>query len=672
MREQKIVMIISKVPNYIWAKVKRNPFPSTVILVFALLTALGISGSSMGAYDQIFLGKSPGLLLGTSRPIRSDEWLVGSQEDLSQKAANYPAINKNIGLGQDMSMILDVPFKSPFVAFKPDTLFLFIMPYANAFAAHWWFMSVVLLLGFYYLMDTLFPRKRIIISLAAVLLLFNPFVQWWYESGTLLSIGYALWIALMIIKLFEEKNNLIKSLIYGSGLAYFSLCFAFLLYPPFQLSIAYVAIAVLLGYFYFRYFSQHVHFRHDLYRWLTVLLSVFIVLGFFGVFYSGHKQTIKTIMDTAYPGVRSIQSGQNGENLSGESANMTDTFSSPILFNLQRESKGGLFYTNQSEASRVVAINLVLFPLFVLYVLKKEPRKRELADYLLLSTSILSGIFMVRMFTPFFNLPFKLLLFDKVQNERLAIGFVLLCAIQLVLFGVINIKKVSYKTAGVAAMFVFALFFDASMIMVHQYPKFISSEGALLACLIIGLASFFLLQKKYFVIGLSIFTAFSVGSSIFINPLYKRSEPVALQTATSFIKKHYDNNKSWIVFDSVIIENIPEVAGEHSLSGVQIYPQLSLWKKIDSSSVADIAYNRYAHEIFTTNPNPNNVEFFNPQPDVLLVYFDCGVAKKLPDLGYALSSAPINADSALQCLSLIDTIKYPNVNLYIYKYSPHP
>ena len=672
MREQKIVMIISKVPNYIWAKVKSNPFPLTVILVFVLLTALGVSGSSMGAYDQMFLGKSPGLLLGTPRPIRSDEWLVETQETLSQKVANYPAINKNIGTGQDMSMIIDVPFKGAFTVFKPDTLFFFIMPYANAFAAHWWFMSLVLLLGFYYLMDALFPRKRVIISLAAVLLLFNPFVQWWYQSGTLLSIGYALWIVLMFIKLFEEKINHTSLAIYGAGLAYFSICFAFLLYPPFQLSIAYIAVAILLGYLYYRYFNRHIRFRLDLYRWLTVLLSVFIVLGLFGVFYAGHKQTIKTIMDTAYPGVRSFQSGQNGGGPNGEGPNLTNTFSSPILFNLQKETKNGLFYANQSEASRVVAINLVLFPLFALYVLKKAPKKRELADYLLLSTSILSGIFMVRMFTPFFNLPFKLLLFDKVQNERLAIGFVLLCAIQLVLFGVINIKRISYKTAGMMAIFVFALFFDASMIMVHQYPKFISSEGALLACLIIGLASFFLLQKRYFVIGLSIFTAFSVGSSIFINPLYKRSEPVALQNATSFIKKHYDNNKSWIVFDSVIIENIPEVAGVHSLSGVQIYPQLSLWKNIDSSSIANIAYNRYAHEIFTANPNPNNVEFFNPQPDVLLVYFDCNVAKKLPNFGYALSPTLITSKSALQCLSLTDTIRYPNINLYIYKYSPYP
>ena len=650
--------------NFLVKKIKNNPFPSLVIILFILLTAFGISGSSMGYYDQIFLGKPMGTILGVPRQIRSDEWLVASQETLSQKAANYPDTNKNIGLGQDMSMIIDVPFRGFFAAFKPDNLFFFIMPYANAFAAHWWFMSVMLVLGFYYLMDTLFPNKRLVISLVATLLLFNPFVQWWYESGTLLSIGYAMWIILMFIKIFDGKNNYKKRILYGAGLSFFSLCFAFLLYPPFQLTIAYVAIALLAGFLYHRYSAQKVKLLEDVKRWVTIFASAILVIAIASTFFIEHKQVINTIVNTAYPGTRSIQSGQNGVQV-----NLEDTFSAPILFNLQRSSRAVFFYTNQSESSRIVAVNLLLFPIFMLYVLKKNSKKRVLADYLLLSTGILSFAFMVRIFTPFFNLPFKLLLFNQVPNERLAIGFVLLCAIQLVLFGVVEIDKISIKKAGAMAIVIFAVFYDASLIMVHQYPKFISGKGALLACLIIGLVSFLILQKKYFVAGLAIFTLFSVASSIFINPIYDRSEPVALKSAASFIKKHYSNNKSWVVFDSVVIENLPAIAGEHSLSGVQVYPQLSLWEKIDSSQVSKFAYNRYAHVIFNPSLNPNDSEFYNPQGDVLVVHFDCSIAAKLPDFGYALSPDPVSNPATLQCLKLSNTIIYPKITLFIYRYN---
>ena len=655
--------------NFIYKKIKNNPFPSFVIATFIILTAFGVSGSSMGYFDQMFLGKTTGILLGIPRPIRSDEWLVSSQEALIQKTANYPSVNKNIGLGQDMSIVNDVPFKSFFSAFKPDNLFFFVMPYTNAFAAHWWFMSLVLVLGFYYLMDTLFPRKRIIISLAATILLLNPFVQWWYQSITLLSIGYALWACLIFIKIFDEKTDYKKLILYSLGLAYTTICFIFILYPPFQISITYVIISFLIGYFYHRYFVQHIKFNIDTSRWLGVLLAIIITIIISGIFYISHKTVINTVVNTAYPGARNIVSGQYGNTVNSTSQNMIYTFSAPILFNLQNQNKAITIYNNQSEASRIVLINIFLLPIFLLEVLRKPKNKKVLSDYLLISTTVATLVFLIRMFTPFFNLPFKFLLLNEVENERLIIGLILLCVIQLVLFGTLIINKITVKKSVIIALSSLFLSFDSSMMFIHQYPNFISPLSALIDCSIIGLAVFMIFQKKYMILGLSIFMIFCVASSVFVNPLYSRGEPLALSASTKFIKNHYRNNKSWIVFDSVVIENIPAIAGEHSLSGVQTYPQLSLWKRLSSSQVNNFAYNRYAHVIFSPNVNPNNSEFYNPQQDVTVVHFDCSVASKLPNFGYALSSSPISNPSLLKCLKLSSSIKYPKVTLDIYKYN---
>lgn len=669
-RSEKLINNMLSIINYIGRKVKANPFPSALIAVFILLTAFGISGSSMGAYDSIFLGKSPGVLLGTPRPIRSDEWLVQSQETLIQKAAGYPTVNKNIGLGQDMSIIIDVPSNSWFSAFKPQNLFFFVMPYSNAFAAKWWFMALVMVLGFYFLMDSLFPHKRLVISLASLILLFNPFVQWWYLPGTMLTIGYSLWAFLMLIKIFEKTNNIKSLAFYSGGLAYATICFIFLLYPPFQLSVAYVVVGLLAGWLYYRYARQRVNLRSDLTHWLAVAAAAVVTIIITGIFLITHEQIINDVVHTTYPGVRSIVSSQNGDELHGSDLNMLDTFSAPILFNTQNEAKDGTFYTNQSEASRIVVINLLLLPVFLLSVLRKPRKDRLLADYLLLSTSVVAGIFMIRMFTPFFNLLFKLLLFDKVQNERLAIGLVLLCVLQLVLFAVISFKKLSFKYVVVVALAVFSLFFDASIMMAHQYPKFVSLGAVLAACLIIGLAAFWMLQKKYFVLGMSLFLAFNMASSLFINPLYNRSEPVTLQSTAEHISSRYVDHKSWIVMGSVVLENIPAIAGEHSLSGVQTYPQFSLWGSLGAPKNETSAYNRYAHVVFSASSAFTQPTFFNPSPDVLIVRFDCDIAKKLPNFGYALSPSPITDPGALSCLKLDDTIKYPNITLNIYKYIP--
>src|ERR1700739_4063629 len=88
-------------------------FPLLLTLALGFLTVFKINGSSIGIYHEFFYGgsKDSNLILGTPRSIRSDEWVVNTQMTIAQKNAGYPRINKNIGNGQDMSVILDVPYK---------------------------------------------------------------------------------------------------------------------------------------------------------------------------------------------------------------------------------------------------------------------------------------------------------------------------------------------------------------------------------------------------------------------------------------------------------------------------------------------------------------------------------------------------------------------------------
>ena len=635
--------------------------PLFIVATLLLISAFNISGSSMGTYDNIILNQAKGDIVGQHRPIRSDEWLVVSQKTLTQRAANYPIINNNIGNGEDQSM-MDVPSRSLFTLFKPQNLFFFVLPYSMAFAAKWWFMSLAVFVGFYLLFNELFPNKRLLVSLGALLLLFNPFTQWWYQTITLLSIGYVLFASFFAIKLFNKNHSNKIRVLYGAGLAYFTLCFLLVLYPPFQLAVGYVMSSLLIGYFYHKYKVRSVSIKKDLANWMTVVCAMFIVAIVGGLFVYSHKTVIKAMADTTYPGVRNIVSGEGDI-----PTQMLATFSSPILFNLQNEQKTGAFYTNQSEASRIVALNLVLIPFILFFVFKKKRSERELPDYLLLSTIALAAIFAVRILTPFFNFPYILLLFNKVQNERLAIGLVLLCAIQLVLLGVLLAKKFSARQALLVSVGIFALFFDASMMMVHKYPNFVSGPAAFVACFIVGLSAFFMLQKRFFMVGLALFTLFSTTSSIFVNPLYRNSEPTSLREITNNISQRYTDDKSWIVMDSIILENIPAIAGKHSLSGVNYYPQLGLWYRLDPEHKELATYNRYAHVVFTANSVPEGRIFYSPSPDILLVKLNCDIAKQLPNSGYILSSAPI--DSQLNsCFKEDDVMTYPGITLRVYRY----
>src|SRR3989344_6035836 len=124
-------------------------FPAIVAVPVIIFTALQISGSSIGVYHSTFYGdtKDPDLLFNQPRPIRSHEWLVATQMAIAQKNDNYERVNRNLGNGEDVSMMIDVPYKEWSILFKPQNLGFFALPFDNAFAFRWWIMGYLLIIS---------------------------------------------------------------------------------------------------------------------------------------------------------------------------------------------------------------------------------------------------------------------------------------------------------------------------------------------------------------------------------------------------------------------------------------------------------------------------------------------------------------------------------------------
>ena len=55
-----------------------------VAVFFVTLVFLGINGSSIGMWSDYFSQDDPGLLVGVSREVRSDEWALSTPMALSQ------------------------------------------------------------------------------------------------------------------------------------------------------------------------------------------------------------------------------------------------------------------------------------------------------------------------------------------------------------------------------------------------------------------------------------------------------------------------------------------------------------------------------------------------------------------------------------------------------------
>ena len=125
-------------------------FPVLATIVLILLTVFKINGSSVGVYDYLLGGDySSNAIVGEPRTVRSDEWVVNTPFIISQIQNNEPLLNKDIASGQDMSLVIDVPYKDWSILFRPQNLIFFTLPIEYAFAFKWWFLAWLLCMSVY-------------------------------------------------------------------------------------------------------------------------------------------------------------------------------------------------------------------------------------------------------------------------------------------------------------------------------------------------------------------------------------------------------------------------------------------------------------------------------------------------------------------------------------------
>lgn len=656
--QKKIKPFTKRFLKSIWA------FPVILFLVVGVLTSLKISGTSIGMYHQILYGeqvKDPNLIAGNPQPIRSDEWLFMTQMTIAQSQAGYPRINQNIAEGKDMSVILDVPYKEWSTIFKPQNLSFFALPLEHAFAFKWWFILFLLITSVYFfiLKVTRFSRPTsIVLSIALSL---SPFVFWWYQSATVLPFAYAFLMALLIAKIidgddfFGVKQKIWKSLLYGIVFAYILVAFALLIYPPFQIPIVLITLAFAVGYMLNKVLNEQKPLKLILQRFSILTLAAITALSIVIIFALTRLEAIHIIMNTVYPGQRSVPSG------GGSYLLLFDGFLNPQLQSLRHAAH---FVQNQSEASNfILVLPFLILPAFALSFECLFKKKR--VDWVLVLFSVCAVVFMLNSFVPFGDRAYKLILLDKVPHDRLMLGVGVLASFIFIyiLKGLDNIKTNlwSYRllvTTYVGACFIALLW--AGYYAADHYPKFISSDLKIFAFAGGSCAILFFAFLRYRFIAALILLCFSLGSVFYIHPLYKGLGFDTRQAISQEIAENSKPGDTWVTADSIVFENAGIINNRDSIGGIQFYPNLSFWKQIAGANDEDI-YNRYAHVVFR-DESAQERPLQLLQVDSFSVQLNCGdfITK---NVDFILSSSKLNKP----CFELKDTIAYPLASFYVYE-----
>lgn len=636
-------------------------FPIAVLLALLVLTALRISGTSIGVYSMLngTSEQDQGDVALNPRGVRSDEWLVNTQMTVAQATNNFQSINTNIGQGQDMTLVVDAPYREWSQAFKPQNLIFFILPLEYAFAFKWWILSVILILACYFLLIELFPGKILRATLLSLFVGFAPLVFWWYQSITLLPIAYSFLMILLFLRLLKAENTKAR-ITYSLLLTYVLICFALLLYPPFQVPCLIAVGVFMLGWMLENYTGQALKKLLSLWPYFVLIAIVTALAG--GAFYLTRKDIIQTITHTVYPGIRIVTSGGVDPLL---------PFSSHLSPNLQYDEKAASGYLqNQSEASNFIFIAPFLF-LPSLYLIIREKRKHNKMLWGLLLINVLLACFLARMHlvTPWLDPLYSLFLLDKVPGTRLLLGlgfagilqlFLLMKTLDKIALGNIELHWLAIVggVTSLVSMLVVGIY------TVKHFPLFIASYGKVgLFSLWIAVSVFLILQKKI-IAGLILLVAFSLLSIYRIHPLYQGLGPITTSETIQAIKS-YPSDGRWVVLEDRLIINFPLMAGKPSLNSVHFYPQLALWSELDRDKKYEDVYNRFAHILFTTDEQVTEkvaLKF----TDIFVVKFEPCQEFLQKNAKYVLSPKELSSG----CVRLEKTISLPAKQLFIYKVIP--
>jgi hypothetical protein len=573
---------------------KLNIFLGICVLSFLILSLLKIHGSSVAAWNDIIPEGSTStksLLAGTPKRIRMDEYAVLTPFTLSQDNKNFPVINEAVG-GQKAPLMSFVPIKHFITYFRPNFWGYFFLTTEQAFAWAWNFKTFGILIAMTLMLMLLTANNFWLSVFGAFWMLYSSGTQWWYSTSLPDSIFSAAILFTCGVYIIFSKNT-VSLIISTLCFIMFGVYYASILYPPYQLPLAYFIIFLLIGYVIQNYKKEIIFNR------VFVKLSLGIIaltgLGFVMFkFYMDAQATVETMLNTAYPGKRTDFGG------AGFSANMFSEYYH-IFINSDTFPQ---VWINICELSHYLNFAPVIIGSIIWYYIATKK-----INYLLLLPSIFVVIILIWIKVGFPESIARLTVMSISPPKRTQIPFGIANVILAIIY-VGQLKKMRIDNLSLSnkiIAIVVTIFFIGITAATNDSSSgnFFKTPQLVIGALLFGIANIVLLLPSTFkfreiafmgVIGISLIP------NIMINPIAKGLAPITEHNIHQQIKAidKNDPGKRWLVMGSQFYGYMAQTTGVDVLGGVKYVPDLKTMKVIDGKYKRDSVYNRYAHTVYSS------------------------------------------------------------------------
>ena len=284
-------------PRFEWKSIRRwSVFLTAVLILFITLVGLDLNGSSLAVFSAE--PEANGLIEGTPRGIRSDEFLLQTPNAISSVEQGLPA-TAWIGLSEvDQAVAAGGgPTLDWSTIFKPQTWGFVLFGASYGLSVSWWLPFALSLWGCFALFGVL-TRRPLLASGLAIVATFTPYSGWWTPS---LNVGTVTLAAAAILGAWMVRSKAWALVLSVAG-GLMGAAFALALYPPWQVSLALVIVAIGVGFA----LDRRIPWRR--FAW-TLGVAIAIAGGVVLAWAIQHRPAIQTIAETYYPGQRQTTAG---------------------------------------------------------------------------------------------------------------------------------------------------------------------------------------------------------------------------------------------------------------------------------------------------------------------------------------------------------------------------
>ncbi|MGV8931088.1 MAG: DUF7657 domain-containing protein [Luteimonas sp.] len=628
-----------------------------LIAVTALLfVALKLNQSSIGVWEKVYPNApvEQQIDIGSARLIRTDEWKVHTPWILSQVLAGSPSVNHNIG-GATAPLIASLPIADPIGLPNLKYAGFRFLGIERGYSWFWSYKSFGLAFSFLWLLLIL-TRGNLAASIIGMLwVYFSSYTQWWFSSGLPeIMTAFAFGTTGALYALYSTKRLMI-----GVGAAlivYAAANLALNLYPPFVVSLGYLAIAIVAGYGLekgaFARFGRNKKFR------FVTLAVAFAATAVYGAwFVQTASSAIESMLATAYPGSRVLSSG------GVPTSKLMDGFFEAFRLGEDQFPRLPLSY-NASEASG----HLIMLPLLLLLV----PFRRWFQSANALMTSVAGFCALAFAWTTValpqpLNKAMQLAGWSAVTPKRtimaLGVGSILLSTILLSRMQTSppsrNFRRLSWIAVPLVALAV--AYFGWRLKQVDA--SFFSWQVITLGTLVSALIAFGITRGNaaFVAAGVAILALPAISVNPLTSGLSSIMEKPILQAARTQGGAPGDR---WVAIGDNFFAQGLKAMGLNVIGGSNYLPDRSMLDRIDPHKRYAQVWNRYSTISVSSEPGIQAPRFELIHPDQYRIVIDV-CSRTIQELGITHVAYTIEVPAAdLKCLHPLDAPEGSGVRLF--------